>query len=165
MGANNISVHVENKADDFYLKIRNRILKWFEKGRLNKKSGKWTDLFLEYLLFLPDLSHLMFKLFTDRDISPGTKGLILAGFTYLISPVDFIPDFIPVAGLIDDLLVVSVILNKIINSADEVTTGKIKLYWAGEEDVFKKVKEIVKLINDYSAQIPKAFSRFLKKRS
>jgi uncharacterized membrane protein YkvA (DUF1232 family) len=32
---------------------------------------------------------------------------------YFVSPIDFIPDFIPVAGFIDDALVVSLALNQV----------------------------------------------------
>lgn len=34
------------------------------------------------------------------------KGMILLTLLYLISPLDLIPDFIPVAGLIDDMVLV-----------------------------------------------------------
>ena len=33
--------------------------------------------------------------------------IIISALTYLISPIDLIPDFIPVAGLIDDMAVIS----------------------------------------------------------
>ena len=41
---------------------------------------------------------------------PGTprkiKGLMLAAFLYLISPIDLIPDAIPVLGIMDDAVLV-----------------------------------------------------------
>ena len=105
----------------------------------------------------------MIKLFIDKKISPKIKGYILITLVYLISPLDIIPDIIPVVGLIDDLLVLSVILNKIINSADPETLEIIKTYWAGEDDVFKKVKEIVATMNEISSKIPRAIYNFIKK--
>jgi uncharacterized membrane protein YkvA (DUF1232 family) len=33
------------------------------------------------------------------------KTLIILAFLYLLSPLDFIPDFIPIAGWVDDLLI------------------------------------------------------------
>ncbi len=151
-------------AEGFYLKTRKRIFAWMKNGKLNRKTGRWTDDFIEYLLVFPDLIHLMIKLFTDREVSPKIKGYIVFGLAYLISPIDFIPDFIPVAGLIDDLLVSVIIINKIINSGDQLTLDKIKLYWAGESDVFEKVREIVLMINDVSSRIPGSFVNFLKRR-
>lgn len=39
------------------------------------------------------------------------KLLALAAIIYLVSPIDFIPDFIPVAGYLDDLVIVPVLLH------------------------------------------------------
>ena len=38
------------------------------------------------------------------DVSAADKGIIIAALGYLISPLDFIPDPIPVAGYTDDAL-------------------------------------------------------------
>lgn len=149
--------------DDFYLKIRKKVTEWFESGRLGEKSGKWMDCFVEYLLVFPDLVHLMIKLFGDKEVPPKTKGMIVIGFAYLISPIDVVPDFIPVFGFIDDLLVSVILLNKIINSGDEKLKEKIVYYWVGKEDVFLKIREIVSAMNELSAQIPKSISGFFNK--
>lgn len=158
-----VKVMYGKDVESFYLKIRKKIVLWMEEGKLKKKSGKWTDSFVEYLLIFPDMVHLMIKLFSDKDVSPRVKGYIVIGLAYFISPIDFIPDFIPVAGLIDDLLVSVIIVNKIINSGDELLIKKVKKYWAGESDVFKKVQEIVSTFHEISSQIPKFFFNFLKK--
>ncbi len=150
--------------DDFYIKIRLKITNWFESGKLGEKTGKWTDSFVQYLLVFPDMVHLLIKLVGDKEVSSKVKGAILMGFVYLISPIDIIPDFIPVIGFIDDLLITVLVLNKIINNSDEDLKKKIKVYWVGEEDVFIKVKEIVSLMNEMSAQIPKSISRFFNRR-
>ena len=38
------------------------------------------------------------------DVPAADKGIIIAALGYLISPLDFIPDLIPVAGYTDDAL-------------------------------------------------------------
>ncbi len=154
----------EKKYQDFYQKLREKISKWVKEDKLNKKTGKWTDKFVQYLLILPDVVHLMIKLLVDKEVSPLIKSYILMAFVYLISPIDFIPDFIPVAGFVDDLLVSIIILNKIINTVDTKTLYKIRTYWAGEDDIFVKVKEITSLINDLSSQIPKSILNFMRKK-
>lgn len=151
--------------DDFYLKIRKKVTDWFESGKLGNKSGKWMDSFVQYLLIFPDLVHLMIKLFGDKEVSPKTKGMIVIGFAYLISPIDIVPDFIPVFGFVDDLLISVLLLNKIINSGDEKLKEKIAHYWVGEEDIFLKIREIVSAMNELSAQIPKSISGFFNKHS
>jgi uncharacterized membrane protein YkvA (DUF1232 family) len=154
----------EKEVTDFYLKVRGKINRWLRKGKLYEKTGKWSDRFAQYLLIFPDLIHLMIKLFMDREISPLIKSYILMVFVYLISPIDVIPDFIPVAGFVDDLLVLIVVLNKIINTAEKEVLEKIKLNWAGEDDIFAKVKEIVALTNELSARIPRAIYNFMKNK-
>jgi uncharacterized membrane protein YkvA (DUF1232 family) len=154
----------EKKYNDFYQRLRTKISRWAQSGRLDKKSGKWTDKFMQYLLVFPDLVHLMIKLLTDKRTPARIKGYILIAFTYLISPIDIIPDFIPVAGFIDDLLVIVIILNKIINRADDEVLERIKILWAGEDDVFDKIKEITEAMNNLSAEIPKSIHNFMKNK-
>jgi uncharacterized membrane protein YkvA (DUF1232 family) len=154
----------EKEYTDFYQRLRAKINKWVKDGKLDKKTGKWSDHFMQYLLVLPDLVHLMIKLFFDKKVPSHIKGYLLVGFAYLISPIDIIPDFIPVAGFIDDLLVQVVILNKVINAADTELRDTIKEHWAGDDDVFDKVQEIVSLMNDLSSQLPKALYNFIKKK-
>jgi uncharacterized membrane protein YkvA (DUF1232 family) len=83
---------------------------------------------------------------------------------YLVSPIDIVPDFIPAAGFIDDLLVMVIFLNKIINTADTKLLDKIKTLWAGEDDVFIKVKEIIAVMNEISSNIPKSIYKFMKRK-
>jgi len=153
----------QGSFDDFYRRIRKKITDWFESGKLAEKSGKWMDGFVQYLLVFPDLVHLMIKLAADKEVPPKVKGMILMGFAYLISPIDVLPDFIPVFGFVDDLLIAVILLNKIINSGDSLLKDKIKDYWVGEEDIFLKIKEIVSAMNELSAQIPRSISGFFSK--
>lgn len=56
-------------------------------------------------LFRYDLIVLLAALH-HRDTPHYIKGLLLAAVLYLLSPVDFIPDAIPLAGLADDMVIV-----------------------------------------------------------
>jgi uncharacterized membrane protein YkvA (DUF1232 family) len=153
----------EAKYMDFYGRLRLKINNWAQSGKLLRTRGNWTDRLLQYLLLLPDLVHLKIKLLMDKEFPPRLKGYILIAFGYLLMPLDFIPDFIPVIGFIDDLLVVTVFLNKIINCRDEAVTERIKVHWLGEEDVFAKVKEMMIIINELAAKIPRGIHNFIKK--
>ncbi len=150
---------------DFYQNLREKINHWTNAGKLKKQSGKWTDAFLQYLMVLPDIAHLMIKLLADKEINSIYKKYILFALIYLASPIDFMPDIIPVVGFVDDLLILVIILNKIINTQNPQVLKKIKLYWAGEADIFVQVKEIVYIVNDMSAKIPKALYKFIKRKT
>lgn len=153
----------EEKVKDFYQQLRQKVTSWAREGRLSERTGSWTDPFLQYLMMLPDMVHLLIKLLLDKEVSSRIKGYILIVFAYLLCPIDIIPDFLPVVGFIDDLLIIVVFLNKIINSKERSIIGKLKKYWAGEEDIFAKTKEIVAVMNELSAHIPKAIYNFIKK--
>jgi len=153
------------KYKDFYQNLRDKINHWAREDMCLKKTGNWTDNFIQYLLILPDIVHLLIKLLLDKEISLLYKSYILIAMVYLISPLDFIPDIIPIVGFIDDLLVSVIILNKIINSKDTKTIDKIKYYWAGDEDIFAKVKEIIAILNELSSRIPKGLYNFIKKNN
>ncbi len=61
----------------------------------------------------------MFSLLKDywngdyREVSWGTIASIIVALLYIFSPIDLIPDFIPVIGLTDDAMVVAFCLNLI----------------------------------------------------
>ena len=50
---------------------------------------------------------------TYREIPVASLLMILVAVIYFVSPIDFIPDFIPVAGFIDDALVISLALKQV----------------------------------------------------
>lgn len=55
---------------------------------------------------------LYYTLQSDR-ISTKDKAIIVGALGYMISPIDVIPDAIPIAGLTDDLAVLIYVLKKV----------------------------------------------------
>ena len=66
----------------------------------------FTGRFLEILAHLPNFFRLYWRLFKDRRVSLLAKALLVLTLAYFVWPLDFIPDYIPVIGEIDDLGVV-----------------------------------------------------------
>jgi uncharacterized membrane protein YkvA (DUF1232 family) len=56
--------------------------------------------------FVPDCVVLFKRLLADPRVEWWRKALLLVVLVYLVSPIDLIPDFIPVAGQLDDAIVV-----------------------------------------------------------
>lgn len=48
---------------------------------------------------------------TYRDVPTRTVITIIAGFLYFLSPIDLIPDFIPLLGFTDDIALLTYIIN------------------------------------------------------
>ena len=63
----------------------------------------------------------LYEMMCDEDyaISWETKALIIFGLGYFISPIDAIPDAIPVVGYLDDAVVVAWICNSLGEEIDE----------------------------------------------
>jgi uncharacterized membrane protein YkvA (DUF1232 family) len=69
------------------------------------------------LRMLPDLLRLIRRLAGDTTVPTGVRirlGLLLI---YLASPIDLVPDFIPVIGYADDAVIVALVLRSVVHRA------------------------------------------------
>jgi uncharacterized membrane protein YkvA (DUF1232 family) len=64
---------------------------------------------LDFIRHLPQFLRLYWRLLCDRRVSIWPKALLILGLVYVASPLDFIPDMIPVVGEVDDLVVLIVL--------------------------------------------------------
>lgn len=87
---------------------------------------------LDLLLFLPRLAKLLGRIAADPAVSGTDKALVLGALGYLASPIDLIPDFIPVLGQLDDIYLISLVLLRLLN---RVGPEKLQAYWDGPEDI------------------------------
>ena len=55
---------------------------------------------------------------------PSRAKVALAGLVvYLVSPIDLVPDLIPVAGVLDDAILLALVLRLVLRSAGEGRSG------------------------------------------
>jgi uncharacterized membrane protein YkvA (DUF1232 family) len=66
----------------------------------------FTGRALQVVAHLPDFVRLYWRLFRDSRVSILAKALLVLTLAYVVWPFDFIPDFVPVLGEMDDLGVV-----------------------------------------------------------
>ena len=78
--------------------------------------------------FVPDCLVLFKRLLGDDRIPRRRKLLLAASVAYLAMPVDLVPDFIPVAGQLDDAIVVALALRSIKRAAGPAV---IRELWPG----------------------------------
>jgi curved DNA-binding protein CbpA len=75
---------------------------------------------------------VLYTLFKDTvngkyELPPASVAMIGGGLLYFILPVDFIPDFIPVIGYLDDMAVLTTIMNSLSKEIGEYRIWKEKL--------------------------------------
>jgi uncharacterized membrane protein YkvA (DUF1232 family) len=80
--------------------------------------------------FVPDCVVLFRRLLGDRRVSRARKLALLALIGYLLLPIDLVPDFIPVAGQLDDALVVALALRLVVRSGGPEL---LREHWPGPE--------------------------------
>ena len=71
----------------------------------------------------------LYGLFNDAlkknyKLSPARLGIIGSGLLYFIIPMDFIPDFIPLAGFLDDASVLGMVISSLKNELDSYRQWK-----------------------------------------
>lgn len=67
---------------------------------------------------LPNFLRLLGGLLTDKRVSNTDKLLVAGAVGYILLPMDFIPEFIPFLGEVDDLLVLVLALERLISNAE-----------------------------------------------
>ena len=71
------------------------------------------------------------------------KAIIVGALGYLVSPLDVIPDAIPIVGLGDDLAVLLYVIGKIGNVSEEIKEkAKSKLTKWFDEDEMEEINEL-----------------------
>ena len=72
------------------------------------------------------------------DVPAGTKAVIMGALGYLIAPLDFLPDLLPVLGYTDDIVAITFAIIKVQGYIDEEVERKSKKLLTkifGEESV------------------------------
>ncbi|HLA65131.1 MAG TPA: YkvA family protein, partial [Candidatus Saccharimonadales bacterium] len=64
----------------------------------------------ELLRVIPDIARLVRRLLGDHTVPMGPKVALGVLLVWLISPIDLIPEFIPVLGPLDDVVVAVLVL-------------------------------------------------------
>jgi len=87
----------------------------------------------EALRLLPDLLRLLPRLAADRTLPRGVRVRLALLLAYLASPVDLVPDFIPVVGYADDAIIVAAVLRSV---AGHAGIAAVQRHWPGTSDGF-----------------------------
>lgn len=108
-------------------------------------SAQMRKLASDAVYLLPNLVKLLGRLVKDPRVPRRSKVVIGAALAYLVSPVDLIPEFIPVIGFADDVLLVSYAINHLITVAGE---DVVLEHWDGPRDMLELVRSVLEVASD-----------------
>src|SRR6266516_2023677 len=80
---------------------------------------------------LPDVLRLLPRLAADRSLPRGVRVRLALLLAYLASPIDLVPDFIPVVGYADDAIIVGAVLRSVVRHAG---VQALERHWPGTRD-------------------------------
>ena len=80
--------------------------------------------------FIPDCLVLLRRLLADERVPRRRKLALVALVAYLSMPFDLVPDFIPVAGQLDDVIVAALILRYVLRSGG---SELLREHWPGPQ--------------------------------
>ncbi len=94
----------------------------------------------EVALSLPHLGVMLARMLADPRVPLRRKVALGASFAYWVSPLDLIPDRLPLVGQVDDVIVVAVAIQRLLEAVPQEVR---RAYWPGSEDALDLVEAIV----------------------
>ncbi|MDQ1698599.1 MAG: hypothetical protein QOG34_462 [Frankiaceae bacterium] len=106
------------------------------------RSGRGFGGLAEAARLLPDLLRLVSRLACDPSLPRGVRIRLWLLLGYLASPIDIIPDFIPLVGYADDALVVAIALRSVVRAAGPEPLDR---HWPGSAQGLSVVRRLAGL--------------------
>lgn len=94
----------------------------------------------EAMRLLPDVLRLVGRLATDRSVARGPRIALWLLASYLATPLDLVPDFVPVIGYADDVLLAGLVLRWVVRRSGP---DPIRTHWPGTQDGLNAVGRLV----------------------
>ena len=89
---------------------------------------------------IPDLLRLVRDLLRDRSVPAGARVALVVLLVWLVSPIDLIPEFIPVLGPIDDVVVAVLVLRYV---RRRLGLDELRRRWPGTPEGFAALSRII----------------------
>lgn len=93
----------------------------------------------ESLRLLPNLLRLLKDLASDSSQPRGVRWRLGGLLVYLAMPLDVVPDFLPVIGYADDVIVAVWVLRSVVRV---VGVAEVRRHWRGTEDGFAALRSL-----------------------
>ena len=110
------------------------------------------------LMFLPNMLALCGRLVTDPRVPRAEKALFAGAILYAIIPFDFIPDFLPFVGQIDDAYLIAITLLRLVDRTDPKV---VREHWNGGGDIVELIEMLAMMTAKF---LPARIRRVLTSR-
>jgi uncharacterized membrane protein YkvA (DUF1232 family) len=108
---------------------------------LARREGKGVDL-RDMLRLVPDLVRLLHGLARDPLVPRAVRIRLGALLVYLAIPIDLVPDFIPIVGYADDIVLVALVLRSVARRAGP---DAIERHWPGTPEGLTAISRLTGL--------------------
>jgi len=85
---------------------------------------------------IPNLVVLFRGLLGDRRVSRGSKAGLWFALAWFVSPIDLIPEFLPVVGPLDDAIVAALVLRHVLRRTDR---SVLIDHWRGDRSTLDAI--------------------------
>jgi len=90
----------------------------------------------ELALLLPNLIRLFGGLLRDARVPLRAKIVLAVASVWLASPIDLIPEFIPIVGSLDDAVVAALALRFVLRTTDGAI---VREHWRGDPETLRRI--------------------------
>lgn len=90
----------------------------------------------ELVLLIPNLARLFRGLLGDPRVPLRAKAVLVVGILWIASPIDLIPEFIPIAGPLDDAIVAALVLAYVSRAAGREV---VREHWHGDPSLLARL--------------------------
>jgi uncharacterized membrane protein YkvA (DUF1232 family) len=106
------------------------------------KSLQARKLMADAVFMMPNIVKLVARLVKDPRVPRRAKITLGLAAAYVASPIDLIPEIVPVIGWADDVLILMFALDSLIERAGEDVVAE---HWDGPGDLLSLVRDVVSL--------------------
>lgn len=123
------------------------------------RSLQGRQLVADAITMMPNIAKLVARLLKDPRVPRRAKITLGLAAAYVASPIDLIPEVIPVIGWADDVLILMFAIDSLIDRAgDEI----VEEHWDGPGDLLALVRDVVTLSRSV---VPKRLGRIIDRLS
>ena len=94
----------------------------------------------ELATLIPNLVLLFKDLVKDERVPRSSKRLLGGAVLWLVSPIDLLPEFLPVLGPLDDAVVAALVLRHLVKRAG---SDVVREHWRGEPATLERILRAV----------------------